>query len=338
MVTIQENFSLASYNTFGVTAKASYFAKITDTKSLDELTTSQELFGKTTLVLGGGSNLLFTKDFDGLVLHSAIEGKEVIGENDDHYFVKVGSGENWHNFVMYCLEHNYGGVENLSLIPGSVGAAPIQNIGAYGVELKEVFHSLDAYNLERQSVEVFGKEECKFGYRDSIFKQEYKGKYLITSVTLKLTKKHELNTSYGAISSTLNEMGIDNPTIKSVSDAVIAIRQSKLPNPREVGNAGSFFKNPVIDKIDFEGLRAEFPTVPGYETAFNAMKVPAAWLIEKAGWKGFKKGKVGTYEKQPLVIVNHGTNGIEVWELAQEIRDSVEKMFGITLVPEVTVL
>lgn len=289
------------------------------------------------LILGGGSNILLTRDFSGLVIRNQITGIDIVSEDEHHVIVKAGGGEIWHEFVLHCIENGWGGIENLSLIPGTVGAAPMQNIGAYGIEIKEVFESLTAVNLKTGEPQQFYKDECQFGYRESIFKLEARGQYFITDVTFKLTKSnHKINTSYGAIQDVLNERNISSPTIKDVSDAVISIRQSKLPDPKEIGNSGSFFKNPTIDKIDFEGLKIEFPDIPGYVVSDNQVKVPAGWLIEQCGWKGLKRGSIGVHKNQALVLVNYGGGkGSDIAALSKEIQQSVIDKFGIELTPEV---
>ena len=287
-----------------------------------------------TLILGGGSNILFTRDFEGLVIHNNIKGIEIIEEDDTSALVRVASGEVWQDFVEFALDHELGGVENLSLIPGTVGAAPIQNIGAYGVELKEVMVSLEAIEKATGRKQEFTNLECRFGYRDSIFKNELKDQFIITSVLFKLSKNADVNTSYGAINDVLEMKGIANPGIRDVSKAVIEIRQSKLPDPARIGNAGSFFKNPVVDKLDYEGLKTEFPEIPGYP-AESTVKIPAAWLIDQCGWKGYTRGNVGVHKNQPLVIVNYGGGtGAEIYDLAMEVRESVANKFGVGLEPE----
>ncbi|MEQ8925849.1 MAG: UDP-N-acetylmuramate dehydrogenase [Fulvivirga sp.] len=333
MKIIQEA-SLKQYNTFGLEAKAKYFIEV---KTEEELINALRNNEEELLVLGGGSNILLTKNFDGLVLKNSIDGIEITGESDNDIVVKVGAGVVWHDFVLHAINNNWGGIENLSLIPGTVGAAPMQNIGAYGVELKEVFELLDALHIETLRKKAFTKDECQFGYRESIFKHLAKGQYVITSVTFRLTKRnHRLNTSYGAITEVLKQNGIENPTIKDISNAVIQIRESKLPNPKEIGNAGSFFKNPTIDKLDYEMLKLEYPDMPGYIVSENEVKVPAGWLIEQCGWKGKKRGEIGVHKNQALVLVNYGGgDGNEIKQLAIDIRESVIAKFGIHLMPEV---
>lgn len=291
-------------------------------------------------ILSGGSNILLARDLDELVLHIAISGISVEEETDDHVVVRAMAGENWHEFVMWSLERDFGGLENLSLIPGCVGTSPIQNIGAYGVELSDVFVSCEAMNIETQELVEFSKEECRFGYRDSIFKNEVKGQYIITSVALKLTKKnHRLFTQYGAIENELQEFGVVQPTIQDVSNAVIKIRQSKLPNPKEIGNSGSFFKNPVLTKKRFESFQKEFPQTPFYELEDGRFKIPAAWLVEQIGFKGERYGDAGVHERQALVLVNYGSaTGIEIIELSEKIKSKVKEIFSVALETEVNII
>ncbi|WP_422004997.1 UDP-N-acetylmuramate dehydrogenase [Roseivirga pacifica] len=331
------DYSLQPYNTFGLDVKAKSFAKF---KSLDTLKEGLQLAkDQPLLILGGGSNLLFTKDYDGLVLKNELKGIDVIQEDAEHFYVEAQAGENWHQFVMHCIANNWAGVENLSLIPGTVGAAPMQNIGAYGVEIIQVFDHLKAMEIATGEIHTFNKEDCLFGYRESIFKKSLKGKYVITSVCFKLKKTPDFNTSYGAIAQTLEDMGVTELSIKAVSDAVIHIRQTKLPDPKEIGNSGSFFKNPEVDKIDFEGLRAEFPSIPGYPLPDNKVKIPAAWLIDQDGWKGKTFGQIGVHKNQPLVLVNYGGGkGADIKALAFKIQASVATKFGIELTPEVNIV
>ncbi|PKA82257.1 UDP-N-acetylmuramate dehydrogenase [Ulvibacter sp. MAR_2010_11] len=334
---IEHNKSLKLFNTFGIDCKADLFAEIQTVPELKEALA--EAKNKPLFILGGGSNMLLTKDVHAFVLYINLKGISVVSEDDDFITMQVMAGENWHEFVQYCIEHDYGGVENLSLIPGNVGTAPIQNIGAYGVELKDVFKSCTAVAIETQQERTFSKEECKFDYRNSIFKSEIKGKYIITSVTFTLSKwKHILHTSYGAIKDHLAAKHIDIPTIKDISEAVIAIRQSKLPDPKELGNSGSFFKNPVVDGETFKSFRLQYPDAPFYEVSATEFKIPAAWLIEQAGFKGQRFGDAGVHKNQALVLVNHGdATGNEIWELAIKIQKAVKEKFGIYIEPEVNV-
>lgn len=336
---LQSDFPLKPYNTFGIEAKAKLFARFESVEELQSLLQLPELQQEEKLVLGGGSNLLFTKDFDGVVLQNGIKGTEVVHEDAEHVLIKAGGGEVWHDFVLYALQQNYGGVENLSLIPGTVGAAPLQNIGAYGVELKDVFHELEAVHLQTGEVHTFDDATCKFGYRESIFKNELKGQYVVTSVTFRLHRKHTLNTSYGAITTTLEEMQVKEPGIQDVSAAVCHIRQSKLPDPKQIGNAGSFFKNPEIPLEQYERLKEQYAAIPSYPVSDTTVKVPAGWLIEQCGWKGKVLGNYGVHKNQALVLVNYGgAKGEDVRQLASDIIASVDQKFGIQLHPEVNIL
>jgi len=337
-VLIQKNISLKSYNTFGIDANAKHFVSVSDIEELEKVLTLKKYPDK--LILGGGSNMLITKDIESLVIHVNLKGISIISQDDDSVLIKAYAGENWHEFVSWCLKHNYGGLENLSLIPGNVGTAPIQNIGAYGVELKDSFVSCEAISIASTKIHSFSKSDCGFGYRNSIFKQEDKGKYIITSVTFRLTKKnHILNTKYGAIDSELETIGIKNPTIQDISNAVIAIRESKLPNPKKIGNSGSFFKNPVISSKEFEALKTNFPNVPSYTVSENEIKVPAGWLIEKAGFKGKRFGEYGIHEKQALVLVNYGNaKGSDILLLSGIIQKTIRRLFNISIEVEVNIL
>lgn len=339
MPQIIERASLKEYNTFGIETKAQYFTEVNNVEELMSVLRDEQFASIPTMILGGGSNLLFTQDFQGLVIKNNITGINKVSEDEHAVLLKVGAGENWHEFVLYAIDQSLGGIENLSLIPGTVGAAPMQNIGAYGVEIKDVFESLEAVNKETLEIEIFDVEDCKFGYRQSVFKNVLKDKYIITSVSFRLTKQHTLNTSYGAIEETLSDEGVSDPTIREVSNAVIKIRQSKLPDPKEIGNAGSFFKNPVISSIAHEGLKAEFPDIPGYELPGDEVKVPAAWLIQNCGWKGKRLGDIGVHKNQALVLVNYGGGkGADLKQLAQDIQQSVADKFGIELEMEVNVI
>ncbi|WP_178987558.1 UDP-N-acetylmuramate dehydrogenase [Winogradskyella schleiferi] len=337
-MTIINHASIKPFNTFGIEAKAQSYCDVTSITTLKSLL--KEYHDKPLFVLGGGSNMLLTKDIEALVLHINLKGIEVVSETENTVVIKAMAGENWHNFVLWCLQHNYGGVENLSLIPGNIGTAPIQNIGAYGVELKDIFVSCEAINIENQALRTFSKPDCNFGYRESIFKQDLKGQYIITSVKLELTKaNHQLRTNYGVIKNELESNGIENPTIQDISDAVIAIRQSKLPDPKEIGNSGSFFKNPIITVEEFRELERNFPAVPSYKLSEEAVKVPAGWLIEKAGFKGKRFKDYGVHNKQALVLVNYGNaNGKEIFELAQLIQNTVKRLFNITIETEVNII
>ncbi|MDC9721537.1 MAG: UDP-N-acetylmuramate dehydrogenase [Urechidicola sp.] len=342
---IQQNISLKNYNTFGIDAIASRFVSVNSIDDLiDILAVEQNIF-----ILGGGSNLLLTNDLNKLVLHIDLKGIDTIKETENEVFIKVQAGENWHDFVLWAIENDFGGLENLSLIPGNVGTSPIQNIGAYGVEIKDCFYKLKAIEIVTGNRRVFTKDECEFGYRNSVFKNELKGKYIITSVIFKLTKQHhKLNTTYGAIQTELEKREIKEPTIKDISDVVIDIRNSKLPNPKEIGNSGSFFKNPVISKEQFLQLQKKNPQIPFYEikatqnsklTTHNSFKIPAGWLIEQCGFKGKRFGDAGVHEKQALVLVNYdNATGQEIYALAQKIQQTVLDSFGIELAIEVNVV
>ncbi|PHN08396.1 UDP-N-acetylmuramate dehydrogenase [Flavilitoribacter nigricans] len=329
--------SLAEYNSFGIAVEAARYLAITSEEQLKEILPKLE---PPLLVLGGGSNILFTEDPAALILHNRIRGREVVQQSEEDVIVRIGGGEPWHQFVLWTLENNWGGLENLSLIPGTVGASPIQNIGAYGVELKDVFHGLEAIDLQSGETLHFTAEECAFGYRSSVFKTTLKGKVMITRVLFRLSRKdHQINTDYGAIRDTLAEWKIDHPGIQDVSRAVIAIRQSKLPDPKVVGNAGSFFKNPEIEAAQFQELQDRFPNLVYYPLPDGRYKIPAGWLIDQSGWKGQRFGAVGCYDKQALVLVNYGdAKGTEVVELANRIVDSVEEKYGIRLETEVNII
>ena len=329
------NFSLKNYNTFGIDVKAKKFVSISTLEELKEvLSIENEIF-----LLSGGSNMLLTKDIDKTVVHIDLKGIKILEESKDQVVVEVYAGEDWHQFVLWCVNHDFGGIENLSLIPGNVGTCPIQNIGAYGVEVKDVIESVETIEIKSGKTKTFSNSECEFGYRNSIFKNTLKGKFVITKVRFKLTKvKHNLNTSYGAIESELSSNNIQNPTIKDISNAVIAIRQSKLPDPKEIGNSGSFFKNPVISKSHFERLQEKYPKIPSYPIDEFTVKVPAGWLIETAGFKGKRFGEAGIHDKQALVLVNHGNAcGQEVFKVAKHIQSKIYIDFGIELEIEVNV-
>lgn len=336
-IMIRKNIDLQPFNTFGIPANARRFASFDSTEKLHDLL--QQKGDDELLILGGGSNVLFTKDFDGLVLRNEISGIEIIEENDQFVQLKVGAGEVWHDFVMHCVKNNLGGIENLSLIPGSVGASPMQNIGAYGVEIKDVFVSLEAYHIETGELHIFDKEQCEFGYRESVFKRNLKGQYIITSVTYRLSKQHTINSSYGAIESELEKMGISDPSIKDISDAVIAIRSSKLPDPKEIGNAGSFFKNPVVALSALASIQNNYDNVPNYPAPNNQVKLAAGWLIDQAGWKGKTFEGYGVHKKQALVLVNYGEGtGQQIFDLSEEIIEDIHQRFGITLEREVNII
>mgnify|MGYP000281496993 CR=1 FL=1 len=335
-MTIQENISLKEYNTFGVECYAKRFVSIDSFYGLQQLVNKE----KDLFLISGGSNMLLTKNIDTLVALINIKGISIDKEDEGFVYLTVNSGENWHEFVLWCISQNYGGLENLSLIPGNVGTCPIQNIGAYGVEVKDTITKVEALHVESTKLETFSNAECDFGYRNSIFKNEAKGKYILTSVSFQLTKnQHQLNTSYGAIETALQEKNISSPTIKDVSDAVISIRQSKLPDPKEIGNSGSFFKNPVITSSQFLELQSIYPTIPNYTISNTETKIPAGWLVEQCGFKGKRYGDAGVHEKQALVLVNYGNaSGKEIFLLAKKIQQAVFEKFNIQLEIEVNII
>lgn len=346
---VQKNISLKAYNTFGINAVAKFFANFNTTDELIELlefdqrTMTNEQ--RPTLIMGGGSNILFTKDFNGLVLKNELHGIKEIKEDEHHVYVQAGAGENWHQFVLHCIKKGWAGVENLSLIPGNVGASPMQNIGAYGVEIKDVFYSLEAYHVKDKKIINFTLNDCEFGYRESVFKRKFKDEFVITSVTYRLNKIPKFNISYGAIEQELEKMGIEDLSLQWVSQAVINIRSSKLPNPAEIGNAGSFFKNPEIGSHEFHELTGMFPGIVGYNLPNGNVKLAAGWLIEQCGpqgsvsWKGYRKGDAGCHEKQALVLVNYGNaKGSEIFDLSEEILQSVKAKFGVGLEREVNII
>jgi UDP-N-acetylmuramate dehydrogenase len=345
------NISLKKYNTFGIDAIARYFAVFATQDELAALLDGVpgQMVGSP-FILGGGSNILFTKNIDGPVMRNEIKGIELVDEDEHYVYVTVGAGESWHGFVQYCLGRNWAGVENLSLIPGSVGAAPMQNIGAYGVEIKDVFHELKAWDLVEGKVYTFTLNDCQFGYRDSIFKGKSKGRFIILSVTFRLNKIPVFHTAYGAIREELERMGIQELSIQAISQAVVNIRTSKLPDPAQIGNAGSFFKNPTIPSIHFEYLQKQFPGIVGYPEASpggtgtgpasaGMTKLAAGWLIEQCGWKGYRHGDAGVHTRQALVLVNYGhATGQELYDLSEEILHSVHEKFGVTLEREVNIV
>lgn len=335
---IKQDISVLQYNTFGIDVKAKYFSEFTTEKELISLLQTNEVKNNEQLILGGGSNVLLTKNFDGIVLKNSIKGIEIIKEEGDFVFVKSGAGENWHEFVLYCINKNFGGVENLSLIPGSVGASPMQNIGAYGVEIKDVFHSLEAINKETLNKEVFYHNDCEFGYRESVFKRKLKNKYIITSVTYKLTQKPTFNVSYGAIQQELGNLGVTELSVKAISKAVINIRESKLPDPKKIGNAGSFFKNPVVNSVTFLKLKEQFPNIANYPLEDGTVKLAAGWLIDSLGWKGKTFDNYGVHKNQALVLVNYGSaKGNDIYDLSTKILNDVKEKFGVELEREVNI-
>jgi UDP-N-acetylmuramate dehydrogenase len=341
MMQIHENILLKPYNTFGIDAQAKYFVKATSIQDLHEISSLPQLHevNQQRLVLGGGSNILFTGNYNGLVIKNELKGIQLVKEDATHYYVRSAAGENWHQFVLYCIQHNYAGVENLSLIPGNVGASPMQNIGAYGVEIKDVFHELEAFHVDEKLMMTFSAKDCEFGYRESVFKKKQKGKFIITSVTFRLNKQPVYNTTYGAIQQELDRMGVTELSINAISKAVINIRTSKLPDPKVIGNAGSFFKNPTITAEQFRRLKGQFPNVVGFTIDDDYVKLAAGWLIEQCGWKGYRKGDAGCHAQQALVLVNYANaKGEEILQLSTEIMQSVEKKFGVVLEREVNVV
>lgn len=336
---IHENYSLKKHNTFGINAFARYFAELSTVDEFIEILSDKQFINKQKLVLGGGSNLLFTKNFDGIVLKNNLKGIKIVKETDDYYFVKASAGEVWHQFVMYCVTNNYAGLENLSLIPGNVGAGPMQNIGAYGVEIKDCFYELEALHIADNTIHTFTNADCRFGYRESVFKHEYRNQFVIISVTYQLRKKPLFNTSYGAIEKELEKMGIKEPGIQDISRAVCNIRSSKLPDPTKTGNAGSFFKNPEITGVKYSLLKQEFPEMVSYPLANGNVKLAAGWLIEQCGWKGKTFGDAGVHKLQALVLVNYNNaTGNEIYELSRKIMDSVKEKFDVDLEREVNII
>lgn len=336
---IQQNISLKPYNTFGIDAKAQYFVSVSTVDALKAVL-SLEGYPKK-FILGGGSNMLLTKDIEALVIHVNLKGVDICSKDHNHVVVKAAAGEVWHQFVEWCLAHDFGGLENLSLIPGNVGTAPIQNIGAYGVELKDVFLSCEAIHIKTGHLKTFFQTDCAFGYRESVFKQALKGAYIITAVSFKLTtQEHKLHTAYGAITSELEKAGITSPTIQDISKAVINIRQHKLPDPKKIGNSGSFFKNPIISTAQYKTLQDHFTDIPGYQISNTQIKVPAGWLIEKAGFKGkIFKEQYGVHKKQALVLVNYGeAKGADILALARLIQHTINRIFKITIECEVNII
>ncbi len=338
-MTILKNHSLLNYNTFGIDVTAKYLALVNSLESLNLLLSNNLYSNEEKLILGGGSNVLFTQDQNSLVLLNQIKGIKVESEDAKSWIISAGGGENWHDFVLFCIKNNYAGVENMSLIPGSVGASPIQNIGAYGTEIKDVFEWLDAYHIPTGEVHRFLHSDCNFGYRDSVFKNKVKGEYFIIKVAYRLQKTATLTTSYGAINKALEEMNISIPTLKNVSDAVISIRQSKLPDPKQIGNSGSFFKNPIIANQNLQKIKENYPQLSTYPVNENESKVAAGWLIDQAGWKGKTINNYGVHKNQALVLVNYGgATGKEIYDLSSEIIQSVKEKYGIELEREVNVL
>jgi len=336
---LQQNISLKPFNSFGIDVSAAYLSSFSTVDELKEVLEFSEHKNLNKLILGGGSNILLTQNFDGIILKNEITSIELVSEDYNFFYVKAAAGEGWHHLVLYCIEYNYAGVENLSLIPGSVGATPLQNIGAYGVELKDVFYELEALNIVTKNIEKFSLNDCAFGYRESVFKTILKNQYIILNITLKLNKNPVYHIKYGAIEQELQKMNCTELSIKNISQAVINIRSSKLPNPKEIGNAGSFFKNPVIDETLYQQLIQQYPTMPVYPAKNNQYKLAAGWLIEQCGWKGYRKNDVGCHSKQALVLVNYGNaTGKEVYDLSTEIVQSVFDKFGVVLEREVNII
>jgi UDP-N-acetylmuramate dehydrogenase len=332
----QKNISLLPYNSFHLEVNAAEFISVKNVEELQKILAKESKVPP--LILGGGSNLLLTRNVDGLVLKIDIRGINEVKEDSSHVYVNAGAGENWHGFVEYTMNRNWGGLENLSLIPGNVGAAPIQNIGAYGVELKDIFYELEAFDRKEKKVYSFGVNDCRFDYRNSIFKSAGKGRYIILNVTFLLNKNPVLNTSYGAIREELKKMGVRSPTIRDVSKAVIKIRRSKLPDPAEIGNAGSFFKNPIVDQAHFLSLSSKYADMPAYPHEDQSVKLAAGWLIEQCGWKGYRRGDAGVHKNQALVLVNYGkATGSEIFDLSEKIKKSVHTKFSIQLEREVNI-
>ena len=335
---IRSDVSLKTLNTFGISASAKFFSEASNEDQVRAIIQTNEFSSNDNLILGGGSNLLFTENFNGIVLKNNISGIEVIRETDEDVYVKAGGGVVWHDFVLYCIKKGWNGLENLSLIPGSLGASPMQNIGAYGVEIKDIFEELEAIHLKTGEINYFNNSDCKFNYRESVFKTSLKGEYLISRVTFKLSKKMNFNTSYGIINQQLEAMNITDLTAKSISDAVVAIRQSKLPDPKKIGNSGSFFKNPIVSNEQFKKLKLNFPTVVGYPSGDKSTKLAAGWLIDQAGWKGKKFNNYGVHKNQALVLVNYGgATGKEIYNLSEEIMQSIKEKFNVALEREVNI-
>ncbi|MET0395041.1 MAG: UDP-N-acetylmuramate dehydrogenase [Chitinophagaceae bacterium] len=344
---VQENFSLKPYNTFGIDARARYFVRVSSVEELRMALGTGLVPARSgsLLLLGGGSNILLTGDVDGLVIRNEIRGIKKIKEDDEFVYLRAGAGENWHTFVLHCIANNWAGVENLSLIPGCTGASPMQNIGAYGVEIKDVFHELTAFHLKEKCNYTFSLKDCRFGYRESVFKNKYKGQFVILDVTYRLRKQPVFHTGYGAIMQELERMGVQQLSIAAVSQAVINIRTSKLPDPARLGNAGSFFKNPSVEKEQYHSLKDRFPGIAGYGNADGTMKLAAGWLIEHCGpepgvsWKGYRNGDAGVHAQQALVLVNYGmASGHDIYALSETVAQSVADTFGVRLEREVNIL
>ncbi|MBF0695144.1 MAG: UDP-N-acetylmuramate dehydrogenase [Flavobacterium sp.] len=335
---IISNQSLKNYNTFGIQAYARKFVAVHSVAELKQILSENK--EEQIFILGGGSNMLLTKNIDALVIHIDLKGKKIVEQNQNHVIIEAAAGENWHEFVLFAIEQGFGGLENMSLIPGNVGTTPVQNIGAYGTEIKDTFVSCDALNINTLELRTFSNSECRFGYRDSIFKNEAKDQYIITAVRFRLTtQNHRINTSYGDIQAELASQNVTDPTLKDVSNAVIAIRKSKLPDPKELGNSGSFFKNPILVKDEFDKIHQRFPEMKFFPVSDSLVKVPAGWLIEQAGFKGKRFGDAGIHAKQALVLVNYGNaTGQEILAVSQNIQDTVYKKFGVRIEAEVNII
>ena len=336
---IQFDFSLKKYNSFGIEAKAKKFVSAQSVAELKTILIENKNQQK--FILGGGSNMLLTQDIDALVIHIDLKGREIIKENDDFVWVECQAGENWHEFVLWTIDQGFGGLENMSLIPGNVGTTPVQNIGAYGAEIKDCMESCEAIAIENQELRTLSNADCKFGYRESVFKNELKDQYIISSVVFKLTKRnHKINSSYGDITTQLALSNSGNPpSLKEISNAVIAIRKSKLPDPKELGNSGSFFKNPLVPKVEFDPIHQKFPEMKFYPVSDTEVKVPAGWLIEQAGFKGKRFGDAGVHKNQALVLVNYGNaTGAEILAVAREVQQTVFERFGIKIEAEVNIV
>lgn len=335
---IQKNVSLKEFNTFGVDKIARYYVRVHSGQDVVEALAAAKKLDIPIFILGGGSNILLTRDVEALVIHMYIKGIENFKEDDNHRWLRVGAGEVWHDFVLRTISEGLAGIENLSLIPGTVGASPMQNIGAYGVEVQEVFEHLEAVDINSLETRIFDHASCRFGYRESVFKREAKGRYVITRVVFRLNKNPSYHTEYGDLKVTLQKMGASDLSLEAVSNAVIHIRQSKLPDPKIIGNAGSFFKNPIVPRPKYEQLQTAYPEIPGYADAAG-VKIPAAWLLEKAGWKGKTIGDIGVHKHHPLVLVNYGKGeGSSIQSLSQQIQADINNRFGILLTPEVNII
>lgn len=338
-INIEKNVSMRMYNTFGIDVTAKYFTVANTLEDIKAALHDEIYRTENPLILGGGSNVLFTKDIERPILLNRLKGIDLVAEDNEYFYVKAQAGENWHQFVLHCIKNEWAGIENLSLIPGNVGASPMQNIGAYGVEIKDVFHALEAFHVKDQVVKEFNATECSFGYRESVFKNKEKDQWIILNVTFRLRKRPIFKTDYGAIQEELDRMKLEKMTIKAISQAVIAIRTSKLPDPKKLGNAGSFFKNPVVTLDVVRAIQQHYPQVPMYPIDESMAKVPAGWLIEQAGWKGKKLGTHGVHDKQALVLVNYGgATGKELYDLSTAIIVDIQEKFNITLEREVNML